>query len=141
MRVYIAAPLFNESELARNRELRDLVGGLGAGTYLPQEDGGISYDIIADGGAVAQTRKAIFDGDVAEIKKCDMVLAVLDGRVPDEGVCIEVGMAYALSKKCVGYLTDQRTLDPYGPSLMIEGCLTALLRSKEELAEYIKNLV
>jgi nucleoside 2-deoxyribosyltransferase len=141
MRIYIAAPLFNESELASNRELRDLLRGLGADTYLPQEDGGIAYDIVAGGGIAAQTRKQIFEKDAAEIRACDLIVCVLDGRVPDEGVCIEVGMAYVLGKPCVGYLTDKRTLDPYGLNLMIEGCLSATLRSKEELAQYIKNLV
>lgn len=137
MKIYIAAPLFNEIELRRNKELRDLIQELGFMTYLPQEDGGISYDLIKEGAEVEQTRKKIFENDIEEVKKSDIILCVLDGRVPDEGMCIELGVGYALGKICIGYLTDQRMLDPYGPSLMIEGCLAKLASSTEGLKEIL----
>ena len=133
MNIYIAAPLFNETELERNRKLRDFLKGLGFETYLPQEDGGIAYDEIREGADIAATRRKMFDGDVAAVKACDALVCVLDGRVPDDGACIELGMAHALGKTCVGYRTDKRTLDPYGPSLMIEGCLKTVAHSLEEL--------
>lgn len=133
MRIYVAAPLFNEGELERNRQLRDFVRSLGHDTYLPQEDGGIAFDQIVAGADMLATRKKVFDGDIAELKKCDAILAVLDGRVPDEGVCIELGYAFALGKMCVGYLTDKRTLDKFGHNLMIEGCLTKIAHSVDEL--------
>ena len=81
----------------------------------------------------AQTRKELFAGDVAAIKNTDALVCVLDGRVPDEGLCVELGIAYALNKKCIGYQTDVRRLDPYGNSLMIEGCLSGTAHSDEEL--------
>ncbi len=140
MKVYIAAPLFNEMELERNRRLRAMINGLGFETYLPQEDGGISYTLIEEGAEAAPTRKKIFDNDIAEIKKCDLMVCLLDGRVPDEGMCIELGAAYALGKTCIGYSTDQRGLDVYGPSLMIEGCLKATAHSAEELKEILRQL-
>ena len=133
MRIYIAGPLFNEMELERNRKVRDMLLSTGFETYLPQEDGGISYNEIARGGMIAETRKKIFDNDIDEIKKCDIMVCLLDGRVPDEGMCIELGYAHALGKPCCGYITDQRSLDQYGPSLMIDGCLKATARTIEEL--------
>ena len=133
MKIYIAAPLFNESELERNLKIRDFLKELGYDTYLPQEDGGISYNLIKQGGEVSDTRTKIFEHDVQEVKDSDVILCVLDGRVPDEGMCIELGIGYALGKTCIGYLTDQRSLDPYGPSLMIEGCLKETVHSMDEL--------
>lgn len=48
----------------------------------------------------------------------------LDGRVPDEGACVELGMAYAWNKICLGYKTDDRCLDFTGTdNLFIEGCM------------------
>ena len=32
----------------------------------------------------------------------------MDGRVPDEGACVEIGIGYALGKECVGLKTDVR---------------------------------
>ena len=39
-----------------------------------------------------------------------MVLFILDGRVPDEGACVEVGLAYAYDKECIGFKSDSRSL-------------------------------
>ena len=48
----------------------------------------------------------------------------LNGRVPDEGGCVELGMAYAWGIKSIGFKTDTRALDYTGDdNLMIEGCL------------------
>ncbi|HUO50466.1 MAG TPA: nucleoside 2-deoxyribosyltransferase [Candidatus Paceibacterota bacterium] len=140
MKVYIAAPLFNESELERNRGMRDFVRGLGFETYLPQEDGGIAFDLIKSGARLQETRKRIFENDMEQVKTCDIFLCILDGRVPDEGLCIELGYAYALGKTCVGYLTDKRSLDEYGINLMIEGCLPDIAHSREELHDILTKL-
>ena len=32
---------------------------------------------------------------MSAIKNCDILIFFLDGRVPDEGACVELGMAYA----------------------------------------------
>jgi nucleoside 2-deoxyribosyltransferase len=139
MKVYIAAPLFNEIEIERNRALRDFLHTLNYETYLPQEDGGISYDLIKEGADTSETRRKIFENDVQEVKECDILLCVLDGRVPDEGMCIELGIGYALGKTCIGYLTDKRSLDVYGLSLMIDGCLTATVCSRDELRNILSQ--
>ena len=136
MKIYIAAPLFNEIEKARNAELKALLKGFGHEVYLPQEDGGIAFDILKSDSNIVKVRKQVFENDVIEIKKCDLVICVLDGRVPDEGVCIELGMAFALGKRCVGYKTDQRSLDKYGDNLMIEGCLEKIIQSRDELKKF-----
>lgn len=133
MKIYIAAPLFNEIELERNRKLNSFLKVLGFETYLPQEDGGISYNLIRQGADIIQTRKKIFENDIEQIRRSDIILCVLDGRVPDEGMCIELGVGYALGKVCIGYMTDQRSLDLYGSSLMVEGCLKTIVSTMAEL--------
>lgn len=135
MKVYIAGPLFNESEKNRNAELNDYLISLGIQTYLPQKDGSIAADRIAAGEQKEKIRKEVFENDIKAIKDCDAMLCILDGRVPDEGLCIELGMAYMLGKKCYGYKTDQRSLDAYGDNLMIEGCLQKIVHSKSDLKE------
>ena len=73
-----------------------------------------------------EARKHIFEKDLEAIKDCDVFLFILDGRAPDEGACVELGIAYALGKICVGFKTDCRSLINGNDSLMIKGCLQDL---------------
>lgn len=133
MKIYIAAPLFSAAEKQFNIELRNTLREWGYDTYLPQEDGGIAFNLIKTVEQAAKVRRQIFLNDVKEVKECDTILCLLDGRVPDEGLCIELGLAYASNKICIGYKTDQRALDKYGDNLMITGCLRATANSEAEL--------
>lgn len=133
MRIYIAGPLFNEMERARNAEIAVLVESLGHNIYLPQRDGGMFSEKIARGEKIEDARKEIFKEDVEAIQISDAILCLLDGRVPDEGMCIELGIAYALSKKCYGYRTDSRVSEAEGMNIILEGVLEKVAASKEEL--------
>lgn len=121
-RIYLAAPLFNEMELSRNKEIALFLENLGYQVYLPQEAAGIASTQINQKNKM-EVNKYIFKTDVEGIKSCDILLFLLDGRVPDEGACVELGIAYALGKKCIGYKTDTRSFDKTGDdNLIIEGC-------------------
>ncbi len=123
-KIYFAAPLFNEMEQKRNEKYTDTFRSWGHEVYLPQESAGLSAHIIAEGGDTYEISKNIFETDLEGIKWCDILVFFLDGRVPDEGACVELGIAYALGKKCVGYKTDDRCLDFTGTdNLFIEGCM------------------
>ena len=123
-KIYFAAPLFNEMELKRNEEMTELLRNWGYEVYLPQESAGLSAKIIANGGDTYTVSKKIFESDLNGIKNCDIWIFFLDGRVPDEGACVELGMAYAWNKVCLGYKTDDRCLDFTGTdNLFIEGCM------------------
>lgn len=138
MKVYIAGPLFNEMERVRNNEMRNFLHENGFDTYLPQEDAGIADSLIQEGASKELVRRKIFESDIEAVRKCDAVLCLLDGRVPDEGVCVELGFAFALGKKCLGFSTEQRTFDTHGRSLMIDGCLESISGTKEELLKNLK---
>lgn len=134
-KIYFAAPLFNEMELRRNEEMTKELRTWGYEVYLPQESAGLSAKIIAQGGDKLEVSKKIFETDLEGIKQCDILLFFLDGRVPDEGACVELGMAYAYGKKCIGYKTDDRCLDFTGTdNLFIEGCMDFnVIRNLEDL--------
>ena len=140
MHLYIAGPLFTQEERHKSKRIRDIAHEAGHTTFLPAEDGAIAFDTIHKGANPKQTRQEVFDGDVDAIDACDGIIAILDGRVPDEGMCIELGMAHAKHKLCIGYLTDPRKLDEFGPNLMIEGCLSHLTHTNEELQALLKKL-
>ncbi len=62
-----------------------------------------------------ERRRAMFELDKQKVLESDVFLFVLDGRVPDEGTCVELGLAYAhkaltgSDKLLVGLHTDPRS--------------------------------
>ena len=123
MKAYIAGPLFNDAEKAFNLKVDALVQSLGIETYLPQRDGGESIRMIREGQPPEHVRRRLFELDVSEVRACDLFICILDGRVPDEGTCVELGMAYILEKECIGYQTDSRRFALDYNNLMIENAL------------------
>lgn len=142
-KIYLAAPLFNEMELQRNRELAEVLKKWGYDVFLPQEISGLSAKIIPKDGTekIAISRK-IFESDLNGLKKCDILIFCLDGRVPDEGACVELGIAFTLGKKCIGFKTDDRSLDFTGmDNLFIEGCMNfRVMHTIDELYEELKEI-
>jgi nucleoside 2-deoxyribosyltransferase len=122
MRIYIAAPLFSEAEKQFNLQVDKFLRDQGFDTFLPQRDG---YDKaqLYKVHPFEFVNKQIFLKDTNEIKNCDILLIILDGRSPDEGACVELGIAYTLGKKCVGLKTDSRSFMYNQDNPMILGCL------------------
>ncbi len=141
-KIYFAAPLFNEMELKRNEEYTKLLEKWGYNVYLPQREAGLSARILKNqSNDKMETNKKIFNTDLEGIKNCDILLFFLDGRVPDEGACVELGIAFALGKKCIGYKTDDRNLDFTGDdNLFIEGCMNfKVMRTIEDLKKELEK--
>ena len=142
MKAYIAGPLFNDAEKAFNLKVNALIQSLGIQTYLPQRDGGESIRMIREGQPPERVRRRLFELDVSEVRACDLFICILDGRVPDEGTCVELGMAYILEKKCIGYQTDSRRFALDYNNLMIENALNGgLALSLDELSNLVKAAI
>lgn len=142
MKIYFAAPLFNEMELKRNEEYTEMLEKEGYEVYLPQREAGLSAQILKDPSkSKDEVNREIFETDRKAIEDCDVLIFFLDGRVPDEGACVELGMAYAWNKKCIGYKTDDRNLDFTGDdNLFIEACMDfKIMHTKEELLDKLKE--
>ncbi len=138
MKAYIAGPLFNEAEQAFNLQVDALIQSLGIQTYLPQRDGGDSAQLIRQGEPPELVRRRLFELDVSGIRACDLFICILDGRVPDEGTCVELGMAYMLGKVCIGYQTDSRRFRMDFNNLMIDYALNGgLAQSIDELSSLV----
>jgi len=133
MKIYIAAPLFNDMEKQRNLEIDEFVRSIGFETYLPQRDGGELVKLTKDAEDKEKVRRMIFERDFSEVKECFLLLFLLDGRVPDEGACFELGIAYALGKHCIGYQTDVRNFANGHNNLMLDMALTSIARNLDEL--------
>lgn len=139
MKAYLAGPLFNDAEKAFNLKVDVLLQSLGIQTYLPQRDGGESIRLIKQGQPPELIRRQLFELDVSEIRACDLFIAILDGRVPDEGTCVELGMAFILGKICIGYQTDSRRFAMDFNNLMIDNSLNGgVALSLDELSNLVQ---
>ena len=129
-RVYFAAPLFSQSELEYNLRLTKILEDHGYEVFLPQRDGYLAPEL--EGKSAEEKTKMIFEKDVYETKKADIFFMILDGRVPDEGACVELGIAYASGKRIYGFKTDPRIIEPdMELNPMISGCFLKIFRNND----------
>jgi len=114
MLIYFAGPLFSRAERDYNLQLAHILENHGFSVFLPQRDGvelskppfnQMTSDVLS---------QSIFTLDRDKIFDADIFLFILDGRVPDEGASVELGIAYSQKhylqqdKLLIGLLTDVR---------------------------------
>ena len=136
--VYLAGPLFSANERQWNVSIRNTLTD-SCDVYLPQEDGALLVELVANGMPVNEAKNAIFARDLEAIERCDILLLVMDGRVIDEGACFELGYAYCRGKVCIGLKTDARSLLPIGDNPMVECALRGTFADIYEISEWIRN--
>lgn len=134
MKIYFAGPLFCQAELEFNSKVAAELRAEGHEVFLPQENSdGVRVQMEIDGRR--ELMKRLFDTDIKAIEDADTLLLVMDGRVPDEGACFELGYAYARNKICVGLKTDVRVSEFGTDNAMLVGSLG------NNIAEDIPSLV
>ena len=114
VKIYFAGPLFSSAERTFNRVLTGRLESLGFEVFLPQRDGVERDKPPYDTMPAEKKRRRLFETDRNEVLDADIFLFVLDGRVPDEGAAVELGIAYAhkyllgIPKMLIGLHTDVR---------------------------------
>jgi hypothetical protein len=101
--IYLAGPLFSEAERRFNFELAHRLEAIGFDVFLPQRDGVERDRPPYDTMTPEERRHAMFHLDRTRILDADVF--VLDARIPDEGACVELGIAY-----CQKYLQNGEKL-------------------------------
>ena len=145
-RVYLAGPLFSEAEQAFNRSLVEDLEAIGCSVFMPQRDAvEFSKPDFERLPPLLQSR-AIFESDKNQIYGADVFLFCLDGRVPDEGASVELGLAYAhreftpRHKLIIGLHTDLRVaMDNRRLNAMLIGALDEVFTNRAELLEYLEE--
>lgn len=148
MRIYLAGPLFCQGERVFNLQLTGLLEQEGYSVFLPQRDG-VQCDQPPYNEMTGEALgKAIFKFDQDNLQECDVFLILLDGRVPDEGACVELGIAHShqtcLGRKIllIGLQTDVRSA--YASlgmknNPMILGALDIIVDNEENLMTALRN--
>ena len=139
--IYIAGPLFNENEKVGNLALSNFLQKAGYTVFLPQNEAG-DFSRLAKKYPLKtkSVREGIFKKDIRALMDSNAVVALLDGRAPDEGTCVEIGFAYAKGIPVIGYKTDIRCFSQYGENIMLELCLKKICRTKRDLLKTLSNI-
>ncbi|PKP58022.1 MAG: nucleoside 2-deoxyribosyltransferase [Candidatus Altiarchaeales archaeon HGW-Altiarchaeales-1] len=141
LRIYIAGPLFSDAERSYNECLNNFFKEIGFETFLPQHNGYKLSDLLVKDLSKRDAINLIFEKDIEEIQKSDILVLIVDGRVPDEGACVEAGYAYSLGKECIGLKTDCRTLMSDLDNPLIVGVLkNRIARSFKELEKFLLEI-
>lgn len=136
--IYLAGPLFSEAERSFNTKLKRLLEQF-VDVYLPQEDGGLLVEMIAEGISAELAKRKVFHGDMMALQDSDAFIIILDGRSVDEGAAFELGCAYTFGKPCYGLKTDPRQLLQVGDNPMIHVALKEVFSDVSQLVCWIKT--
>ena len=132
MRAYLAGPLFTPAERRYIAELAELLRADGLDVFVPQEQ---EYLVPPDEVGAG----TIFGTDDRGIDAADVLVAVLDGPVVDDGTACEIGLFTGLMRSdprrlgIVGVLTDSRSVardgrpqEGRGLNLFVQGCVESV---------------
>ncbi len=146
MKIYFAAPLFSEAEKEFNQIFCNELESNGFEVFLPQRDGVEKNDLPYNKMDKEERRRAMFEMDRDKIMEADIFLFILDGRVPDEGASVELGIAHAQKyisngkKVIVGLHTDIRAAFINGKlNPMLKVPLDYIAESKADLIKFLKS--
>lgn len=140
MKIYYAGPLFSQAEIEFNVKVASQLRTAGFEVFLPQEHSDIEK--IPENDEERRTlMKGFFRADLKAIDESDVLLMIMDGRVPDEGACFELGYAYAKGKRCVGLKTDVRVSEFGQDNAMLLGSIGDYLTDNvDALISLLKQL-
>lgn len=115
MKIYLAGPFFNKSEIESNDKLSNIVKSIFPDDeiYVPK-----SLKVEKDGEVLDHYvwARNIFIYDVANLDNADLVVAHYGGLYSDTGTAWEIGYAFAKGIPTIVVLTDpdvQQSLMPY----------------------------
>lgn len=124
LKVYLASPFFNPSQVAVVERLERLISPMKDFVlYSPRSEGVLIEMTPAEKKAAA---RKIFETNIWRLRWADLLVAVVDGR--DTGTTWEMGYACGIGKPVFTY-TDQ----DYGLNVMIQESVRAHARGIEEM--------
>ena len=133
MKAYIAGPLCLEKERLELEKIDVLCKRLGLKTFLPHRDCGLwkeGKDIIE-----------IAKGDIEGFKKCDLVIANLNGFNMGAGTAWEMGYAFAKNIPIIAIKTDRKKEKSIEEISAIIYGSTKIVDSLNELEKELKLLI
>jgi nucleoside 2-deoxyribosyltransferase len=142
--IYLAGALFSEAEQSWLRDLKEKLLNLNTSYHVVWPFELISEDEIKKLGATANTH--IFEVCRTHLETTQILVAILDGAMVDDGTAWEVGYYYAKKSKTdkiIGVRTDFRRAgetDASTVNAMIECACDQIVYSSNALIEFLDSL-
>ena len=136
--IYFAAPYFSDSEISHNEAIVAAIERKWK-VFYPFRDGLRMIDLVNSGISPDEATSRVWECDFLAIRESRILVAVLDGRVPDEGVCVELGIARTMGKHVIGLVTDSRACFKWGMNPMVFGSLNAVAVETDSLLSEIEK--
>ena len=133
IKAYVAGPLCSENERKFMEKLDKLCKKLKLKTFLPHRDAGLWKEGIS----VEEIAKK----DLKGFKKCDFMIANLNGFSVGAGTAFEMGIAYEKKLPIIAIKTDRPASQSTEEISAIIAGLVKITNSFEELEKEIKNLI
>ncbi len=141
--IYIASTAASPAKPALNLALAQYLEKNGQSVFLPQRDGininkAPYVDMSRD-----DKRRAVFEKSRDLLIACDSFVIVLDGQRPDEGLCLELGLAYAhrlitgCKRLIIGLQTDGSFFLGAKLNPSVQMCLDSIVDKQEALIKAI----
>lgn len=151
--VYCSGALFSPEDLKVMKDISDNIEATGLQTFLPHFDGLEAFFLNQANNAISNSillrpiqrfiNKAIFALDIYQIiSVCDYFVINLNGRIPDDGAVVELGLAIAYNKPIIIYQNDLRAKYNNLNNLNILGVIrqSHQVNSISEIPEIIKKI-
>lgn len=133
MRVCLAGPLFTDAERQFNAAVAQRLEAAGHHVFLPQRD------VPQDTSTGYPSR--IFRADLAGLNQAELVVAVCDGALVDDGTAWEIGYSYGRGVPVIGLRTDRRIFGHQEKvNLMIQESLRVMVHSPAEVLVKLEEL-
>lgn len=132
MKIYVAGPLFTDAERVYNITVAEKLRAEGYDVFLPQE--------LPINFKDKKWQLNTFMSNVGEIDNADVMVAILDGPMCDDGTSWEVGYAYGQCFSIYGLRSDFRTAGPEGQvNWMLGESVVGIYKTVEDIIEALKN--
>lgn len=136
-KIYLANGLFSEADLEYNKILYTEMTKLGYAVYAPQ------FNMSINDKTKAANSIDIYNGDTNELKKADILVAVIDGPVVDPGVASEIGWVagYNESEGILDYVSGLYGDESHSRKKLILGLYTDSRDGHKTYLEVKNNLL
>jgi len=106
MKVYIAAPFFNEEQLEVVKQFEIILGQHGIEYFSPRSEGTLKQMTPEE--RLSKMGK-VFKSNIGHMDWCTHAIVVIDGY--DKGVLFEMGYLYATDKKMISYTNNYQGIN------------------------------
>lgn len=128
-KIYIAAPLFNEKEIAVIEKIKKCLSELNINFYSPKDEFQFKK------GDPSENAKQCYNSNINAMNTCSHMIAVIDDF--DPGTVFEIGYFIGFSKPVIAY----SDIKGRGLNLMLAQACIDFANNKNELKNTLTNII